>query len=306
MSHLRNTAFTSTPYGRGMATFLLRVALPDRPGALGAVASRIGALRADVVAVDIVGRDHGQAVDEFVVEMADERHVSLLMNEIAEVDGVSVEEVRVLPAEAVDRRATAYDTAIAIMAERNPTAVLQVVVERAAAELGATWVAAIDPEVGLITASVGACPAASWLSAYVAGSRWYLPDAVALEPARGQTARGQTARGQTARAEPATASADGPETEPQSKGAAGSAPSPAGLPAAAHAPAGDVAWTALHAWDLVLIAGRPGRVFGQADRLHLTGIGRLADARWTDIANSEARHNHPSARHGAHQMVSSR
>lgn len=282
-----------------MATFLLRVALPDRPGALGAVASRIGALRADVVAVDIVGRDHGQAVDEFVVEMADERHVSLLMNEIAEVDGVSVEEVRVLPAEAVDRRATAYDTAIAIMAERNPTAVLQIVVERAAAELGATWVAAIDPEGGLITASVGPCPAASWLSAYVAGSRWYLPDAMAPEPALGEPIGAGPATG--------TATADGPETEPQTTRAAGSAPNPASsLPAAAHAPAGDVAWTALHAWDLVLIAGRPGRVFGQADRLHLTGIGRLADTRWTDIANSEARHSHPSARHGAHQMVASR
>jgi len=35
-----------------VATFLLRVELPDRPGALGAVASRIGAVRGDLVAVD--------------------------------------------------------------------------------------------------------------------------------------------------------------------------------------------------------------------------------------------------------------
>ena len=54
-----------------MATFLVRIELPDRPGALGAVASRIGAVRGDVVSIEIIRRQDGRAVDEFVVELAE-------------------------------------------------------------------------------------------------------------------------------------------------------------------------------------------------------------------------------------------
>ena len=47
----------------------MRVWLPDRPGALGAVASRIGAVRGDLVGVDILERGAGRAIDELVVEL---------------------------------------------------------------------------------------------------------------------------------------------------------------------------------------------------------------------------------------------
>ena len=42
-----------------MPNYLIRLQLPDRPGALGAVASRIGAVGGDVVAIDILQRDNG-------------------------------------------------------------------------------------------------------------------------------------------------------------------------------------------------------------------------------------------------------
>ncbi len=48
----------------------MRVWLPDRPGALGAVASRIGAVRGDVVGIDILETGDGVAVDELVVAPA--------------------------------------------------------------------------------------------------------------------------------------------------------------------------------------------------------------------------------------------
>ncbi|MFC0082626.1 hypothetical protein ACFFRE_10830, partial [Aciditerrimonas ferrireducens] len=155
-----------------MPVYLLRVALPDRPGALGAVASRIGAVRADVVAVDILGQDRGRAVDELIVELADERHVSLLLDEIAEVDGVAVEEVRVLPSGPVDHRFTAYETAAALLRRQDPAEVLDAVVERCALDLQAAWVAAVDLDERVVLAAVGEPPAAAWLAAYVAGSRW--------------------------------------------------------------------------------------------------------------------------------------
>lgn len=77
-----------------MPTFVMRVWLPDRPGALGQVASRIGAVRGDVVGIDILERDGGQAVDELVVELPDEELIELLIAEVRQVDGVAVEEVR--------------------------------------------------------------------------------------------------------------------------------------------------------------------------------------------------------------------
>ena len=44
-----------------MATLVIRVWLPDRPGALGAVASRVGAVRGDVIGIDIIERGAGRA-----------------------------------------------------------------------------------------------------------------------------------------------------------------------------------------------------------------------------------------------------
>ena len=48
--------------------FLLRVALPDRPGSLGAVATALGTAGADIQAVEIVEKYEGFAVDDFMVE----------------------------------------------------------------------------------------------------------------------------------------------------------------------------------------------------------------------------------------------
>jgi ACT domain-containing protein len=77
-----------------MAGYVVRIALPDRPGALGLVASRIGAVGGDIVAINILERDEGNAVDEFVIELAGEHLVDLMRNEIHEVDGASVLDVR--------------------------------------------------------------------------------------------------------------------------------------------------------------------------------------------------------------------
>ncbi|HUC05095.1 MAG TPA: hypothetical protein VL961_06835 [Acidimicrobiales bacterium] len=76
-----------------MPEFVVRIALPDRPGALGLVASRIGSVSGDIVAINILERDDGLAVDEFVVELR-EHLVELLRTEIHEVDGVEVLDIR--------------------------------------------------------------------------------------------------------------------------------------------------------------------------------------------------------------------
>jgi ACT domain-containing protein len=76
-----------------MTGYVVRIALPDRPGALGLVASRIGAVGGDIVAINILEREDGRAVDEFVVEIGQEL-IDLLQSEIHEVDGVAILEIR--------------------------------------------------------------------------------------------------------------------------------------------------------------------------------------------------------------------
>ena len=86
-----------------METYVLRLWLPDRPGALGAVASRIGAVKGDVVGIEILETGQGQAVDELVVQLPDSTLVDLLIGEVRQVDGVEVEEVRRLGSARYDR-----------------------------------------------------------------------------------------------------------------------------------------------------------------------------------------------------------
>src|SRR4051794_23213666 len=97
-----------------MATFVVRVWIPDRPGALGAVASRIGAVRGDVVGIDILERGAGRAIDELVVELPDDTLVPLLVAEIGQVDGVDVEDVHAVD-DLPDARLDALETAAALV-----------------------------------------------------------------------------------------------------------------------------------------------------------------------------------------------
>ncbi|HMD44830.1 MAG TPA: hypothetical protein VKG43_01625 [Acidimicrobiales bacterium] len=79
-----------------MPRYALRVRMPDRPGALGLVASRIGAVGGDIISIDILERIKGRVVDEFVVDLAGHHLVTLLRSEVHEVDGAAVEEIRPL------------------------------------------------------------------------------------------------------------------------------------------------------------------------------------------------------------------
>ena len=100
------------PAPSAAAHVLVRVWLPDRPGALGLVASRIGAVRGDIVGVDVLERGTDIAVDEFAVDLPGPDLVATLVREVEEVDGVSVEEVR-LVGHFPDARLDALESALA-------------------------------------------------------------------------------------------------------------------------------------------------------------------------------------------------
>jgi hypothetical protein len=156
-------------------TFVVRVWLPDRPGALGAVASRIGAVRGDVVGIDILERGAGRAIDELIVQLPDAGLVGLLVAEIDQVDGVDVEDVRPSPDRLHDARLDALETAALLVAATTPAALLAVLVAHAGVDFGSEWVAAVDLDDRLLLASEGIPPPPAWLAAFVAGSRSSAP-----------------------------------------------------------------------------------------------------------------------------------
>ncbi|MFE9745539.1 hypothetical protein FHX81_5687 [Saccharothrix saharensis] len=75
-------------------SFLIRVQLPDRPGTLGAVASALGEIGADILSVDVVERGAGLAIDDLVVELPSGRLPDVLITAAESIEGVEVDAVR--------------------------------------------------------------------------------------------------------------------------------------------------------------------------------------------------------------------
>ncbi|MEO7193616.1 MAG: ACT domain-containing protein [Pseudonocardiaceae bacterium] len=75
-------------------SFLIRVQLPDRPGALGAVATALGMVGVDILSLDVVERRSGIAIDDLVVELPSGRLPDVLITAAESVEGVEVDAVR--------------------------------------------------------------------------------------------------------------------------------------------------------------------------------------------------------------------
>jgi hypothetical protein len=127
----------------GQANVLVRVWLPDRPGALGQVASRIGSVRGDIIGVDVLERSGGVAIDEFAVNLASEDLIPILVREIEEVDGASIEEVRVV-GHFPDPRLDALQSAIRLCQAGSVAELQQSLADQVCQEFLAEWVALID------------------------------------------------------------------------------------------------------------------------------------------------------------------
>jgi hypothetical protein len=233
-------------------TYLVQVRLADRPGALGAVASRIGAVQGDVAGVEVVEQVGGKAVDEFVVELPDELLVELLVSEIEQVDGTVVEYMRRLPGPRRRRLDAAYDAALCLARQASSEDLLAELAVLSVRELEAAWAAVVEVDGGAggVLFGHGRLPARPWLVAYAAGLR------AAPEGGPG----------------PEMAAAPLPPCPGRAFGAAEGGPGP------------EMAAARLENFDLVLVAGRPGWPFRPGERHRLAALATLADARWSDLA----------------------
>jgi hypothetical protein len=150
---------------------LVRVWLPDRPGALGQVASRIGAVRGDVLGIEILEVGGGRVIDELVVKLDDPGLVDLLISEVGAVDGVSVEHVRPIADDRTDPDLNALHLG-AELAGCPPELQLDRLCEGMAAVADAAWSVVLHED--RILSSRGEHPEPAWLHAFFEGSNHLL------------------------------------------------------------------------------------------------------------------------------------
>ena len=74
--------------------YLLRVVMPDRPGMLGALATALGEVGADILSLDVVERGEDGAVDDLVVALPYGGLADRLITSAQSVPGVHVESLR--------------------------------------------------------------------------------------------------------------------------------------------------------------------------------------------------------------------
>ena len=141
--------------------------MPDRPGALGQVASRIGAVRGDVLGIEILEQGAGRVIDELTVSLQGDHLIGLLTAEIDAVDGVSVENIRQVEIDRVDPNLAALAIGAA-MAECMPDDRLDVLCTGIRRIVEADWVVAMRS--GETVVEYGNVPELAWLQAFLAGS----------------------------------------------------------------------------------------------------------------------------------------
>ncbi|HEY6474529.1 MAG TPA: hypothetical protein VIY26_16660 [Acidimicrobiales bacterium] len=157
----------------------IRIWLPDAPGALAGVAAEIGAVRGNVVGLEVLEREAGVAVDELVIELPDDAGaIDALCRGVRNVPGAGIEEVTELrgagssrPGDAPDREEGVLEAATAILAGSTPEVALEALTASLVALFGLSWLAVMEDAVGQFVRSYGDPPTAGWVVAFAAGAQ---------------------------------------------------------------------------------------------------------------------------------------
>jgi hypothetical protein len=150
----------------------MRIWLPDAPGVLGAVAAEIGAVKGNVVGLEVLEREAGVAIDEFVVELPDDAGaVDAVCKAIRTIPGAGVEEVKELTTDAQDREDTVLNAAAAILQAATPTAAMNALAGQLTSLFDLTWLAVADLGKECFVEVHGEVPTIAWVTAFATGSQ---------------------------------------------------------------------------------------------------------------------------------------
>ena len=150
----------------------MRIWLPDAPGVLGAVAAEIGAVDGNVVGLEVLEREAGVAIDEFVVELPDVAGaVDAVCRGIRNIPGAGVEEVRVLNGVTQDREDMVLNAAAAILQAATPTAAMNALSGQLISLFDLTWLAVADLGTESFVEVHGEVPTIAWVAAFATGSQ---------------------------------------------------------------------------------------------------------------------------------------
>jgi hypothetical protein len=146
----------------------VRVSLPDRPGALGAVTRTLGAAGADILQVTVLESTAGRALDEFTVSVANPAVKDRVGAGLEAAPGVRVEGIW----ETAEPPGAFPDLGVLAQVAMNPARGLATLVDAAPALFSAEWAALVEtePSVEIL--------ASSWQ----APSEIPLPDLTPLRP----------------------------------------------------------------------------------------------------------------------------
>ncbi len=134
--------------------FLLRVVLPDRAGSLGAVATAMGTVGADIHAVEIVEKYEGFAVDDFMVEVPPGTLPDALITSCTSIDGVEVLWFSHYPV----GWGLHADVAVLDDMTENPERAERILTEAAPVVFRVNWAAQVDHADGRIHAKTSMAP----------------------------------------------------------------------------------------------------------------------------------------------------
>jgi hypothetical protein len=154
-----------------MERLSVRIWLPDEPGMLAAVATRIAAIRGNVVGLEVLERSGGVAVDELMVEMPDEGLAETLGRQLQTIEGAGIEEIRKVPPEMEERGLQVIAAAVSILETANASASLAALVGLASDLFDAEWTALVDISSETYVHCSGDVPGVAWLIAFVSGAR---------------------------------------------------------------------------------------------------------------------------------------
>ncbi len=150
----------------------MRIWLPDAPGVLGAVAAEIGAVKGNVIGLEVLEREAGVAIDELVVELPDDPGaVDAVCKGIRNIPGAGVEDVRELNTVAQDREDTILNAAAAILQAATATAAMNTLSSQLMSLFDLTWLAVADLGLQTFSEVHGDAPNIAWLNAFAEGSQ---------------------------------------------------------------------------------------------------------------------------------------